>query len=110
VEYLLMIYADPNQEDDPQQLAGYGAFTEEVAQKGVLRGGNRLRRAPEAKTVSVRNGKALTTDGPYAETKEQLGGYYLLDCKSFDEALEFAAKVPGARDGFIEVRPVWPVG
>jgi hypothetical protein len=110
MEYLLMIYSDPNGHDSPELLAGYGAFSQEVAQKGVLRGGNRLRRAPEARTVSVRNGKTLTTDGPYAETKEQLGGYYLLDCKSFEEALEFASKIPNAKDGFIEVRPVWPMG
>jgi hypothetical protein len=110
MEYLLMIYADPQQKDDPERLAAYGAFSQEAAQRGVLRGGQRLRRAPEAKTVSVRNGKTLTTDGPYAETKEQLGGYYLLDCKSMDEALEFAARIPNAQDGFIEVRPVWPVG
>jgi hypothetical protein len=109
MEYLLMIYADPAEKEEPQLLAGYGAFTQEVTQKGVLRGGNRLRRAPEAKTVRVRHGRTLTSDGPYAETKEQIGGYYLLDCQSFDEALEFAAKIPNAKNGCIEVRPVWPM-
>jgi hypothetical protein len=106
MEYLLMIYSDPNGHDSPE-LPGYGAFSQEAAQKGVLRGGDRLRRAPGEKTVSVRNGGTLTTDRPYAETKEQLGGYYLLDCKSVDEAPEFVSKIPNAKDGFIEVRPVW---
>ena len=110
MEYLLMIYADPNEKDDPRLLEGYGAFTKEVGERGVLRGGNRLHRAPEAKTVRVRNGQTVTTDGPYAETKEQIGGYYLLDCRDFDEAVEFAAKIPNARDGCIEVRPVWAMG
>jgi hypothetical protein len=60
--------------------------------------------------VRVRDGKTLTTDGPFAETKEQLGGFYLLDCKDLDEALSYAAKIPSARHGSIEVRPVWEMG
>ena len=77
------------------------------ARRGVLQGGERLRPTTDATTVQVRDGKVLTADGPFAETKEQIGGFYLVDCKDLDEAIEVAAKIPGARDGSIEVRPIW---
>ena len=70
-------------------------------------GGARLRPTTDATTVRVRDGELLTSDGPFAETKEQVGGYYLVDCKDLDEAIEVAGKIPGARVGSIEVRPLW---
>ncbi len=73
----------------------------------MLQGGERLRPTTDATTVRVRNGETLSTDGPFAETKEQLAGFYLVDCKDLDEAIEVAAKIPGARTGSIEVRPIW---
>jgi hypothetical protein len=75
--------------------------------RGVLQGGERLQSTADATTVQVRDGETLTTDGPFAETKEQIGGYYLVDCNDLDEAIEIAAKIPGARLGSIEVRPIW---
>jgi len=84
----------------------YGKFGEEMGRRGVLRGGARLRPSNEAKTVRVQNGKVLTSDGPFAETKEQLGGYYVVDCKDEAEAIEIASKIPNG-DGKIEVRPIW---
>jgi len=88
-------------------LAEYGAFGEEMAKRGVLGGGERLRPTSDATTVRVRDGEVLTSDGPFAETKEQIGGFFLVDCKDLDEAIEVAAKIPGARTGTIEVRPIW---
>jgi hypothetical protein len=82
------------------------AFTELVEGMGILRESNRLLPTSTATTVRVRDGKTLTTDGPFAETKEQFGGYYVLDCKDLDQAIEMAAKIPTARGGSIEVRPL----
>jgi hypothetical protein len=84
----------------------YDAFHGELAQRGVFQSGEPLRRIAEAKSVRVRDGKTRIADGPPAETPQQLGGYYLVDCKDFGEALELASKIPGARYGAIEVRPV----
>ena len=83
------------------------AFGEEMGKRGVLQGGERLRPVTDATTVRVRDGEVLTSDGPFAETKEQMGGFYLVDCKDLDEAIEVASKIPGARVGSIEVRPIW---
>jgi hypothetical protein len=112
MEYVLLIYGDETaaHTGSPEMLARFGEFTEEVVRRGVMRGGNRLRTTSAATTVRVRDGKTVTTDGPFAETKEQLGGFYLLDCKDLDEALELAAKIPAAESGSVEVRPVWPMG
>jgi hypothetical protein len=88
-------------------MAEYLKFGEEMGQRGVLQGGERLRPTTDATTVQVRNGEVLTSDGPFAETKEQIGGYYVVDAKDLDEAIEVAAKIPGARTGTIEVRPIW---
>jgi hypothetical protein len=85
----------------------YAAFAEEAAKQGVLQGGERLRSSADATTVRMRDGEVLTTDGPFAETKEQLAGYFLVDCKDLDHAIEVAARIPGARTGSIEVRPIW---
>jgi hypothetical protein len=75
----------------------------------VLQGGARLRPTTDATTVRVRDGQTLTADGPFAETKEQLGGFFLVEATDLDEALEIAAKIPGAKHGSIEVRPIWPM-
>jgi hypothetical protein len=109
MRYVLMIWADESQARamSPSEQAEWDAFGEEMGRRSVLRGGERLRWSSEAVTVSVPNGKVVTSDGPFAETKEQIGGFYLVDCKDRDEAIEVAAKIPGARHGKIEVRPIW---
>lgn len=109
VKYMFLIYDDEKSPNNgsPERLAEYGAFSELANKNGVIRDGNRLRPSDAATTVRVRDGQAKTTDGPFAETKEQLGGYFILDCKDLDEALSYAAKIPSAKDGAIEVRPVW---
>ena len=116
MRYLLLIYT-PEVDDslitaDEQQrtLEAYNTFGREASERKVMLGGEALAPTSSATTVRVRNGETLMTDGPYAETKEALGGYYLLDVKDFDEALEFAAKIPGAQEGAIEVRPIWEFG
>ena len=112
MEYLLMICDEETQQTGPgdpgfeEIMAGYVAFTEMVEKLGLLRGSARLMPTSSATTVRVRDGKTLTTDGPFAETKEQFGGYYLLDCKDLDQAIEMAAQIPTARGGSIEVRPL----
>jgi hypothetical protein len=85
----------------------YAAFMKDAADRGVLLGGERLRLTGDATTVRVRNGETLTVDGPFAETKEQLAGYFLVECKNLDEAIDVASSIPGAKDGSIEVRPIW---
>ena len=101
--------ADPamSPEEASARMAEYATFGEEMGRRGVLQGGERLRPTTDATTVRVRDGEVLTSDGPFAETKEQIGGYYVVDCKDLDEAIEVAAKIPGARAGSIEVRPIW---
>ena len=112
MEYLLLIYSDEKSEPQPGTPEGdshfnaYMKFSEEVQQKNLVRGSNALQDISTATTVRVRNGKTETTDGPFAETKEQLGGYYLLDCKDLDQAIEYAAKIPSAKLGSIEIRPI----
>jgi hypothetical protein len=113
MRYLLMIYSDENDvgtlspDEGNAVLAEYGTFMEEMGTRGVLQGGERLRPTADATSVRVRDGEVLTSDGPFAETKEQIGGYFAVDCKDLDEAIEVAAKIPGARFGTIEVRPIW---
>jgi hypothetical protein len=94
-------------EEGAAVLAEYDAFGEEMGRRGVLQGGARLRPTSDATTVQVRSGEVLVADGPFAETKEQIGGYFLVDCRDLDEAIEVASKIPGAREGTIEVRPIW---
>jgi hypothetical protein len=89
------------------QMAEYMKFGEEMTKRGVLLGGERLRPTTDATTVQLRNGEVLTSDGPFAETKEQIAGYYAVEAKDLDEAIEIAAKIPGASKGSIEVRPIW---
>jgi hypothetical protein len=113
MRYALLIAADESAvaasspEEGQAVLAEYMKFGEEMTKRGVLQGGERLRPTTDATTVQVRNGEVVTSDGPFAETKEQIGGFFLVDCKDLDEAIEVAAKIPGARLGTIEVRPVW---
>jgi hypothetical protein len=113
MRYLLMICTEEGPEvalspaEGAAMMAEYDAFAKEMEGRGVLRGGERLRPTSDATTVQLRDGKVLTADGPFAETKEQIGGYFVVDCKDLDEAIEVAAKIPGARFGTIEVRPIW---
>jgi hypothetical protein len=113
MRYALLICTDETTLDaiSPSEseavLAEYAAFGQEMTQRGVLKDGLRLRPTTDATTVRVRDGEVLTSDGPFAETKEQMGGFYLVDCKDLDEAIDVASKIPGARIGSIEVRPVW---
>lgn len=114
MQYLLLIYdtesrwnSVPDTERD-KVLQEYHAYSQSVAQSGHLRGGNELNITSTAKTVRVRDGKEIVTDGPFAETKEQLGGYYLVEASDINEALKLAARIPSARWGSIEVRPIIP--
>ncbi len=112
MRYLCLIYENEKAwESKPQaELEGimgeYFAFTENIRKNGKLVAGEALQPTPTATTVRVRNGKISTTDGPYAETKEQLGGFYLIEAKDLNDAIQVASKIPGARDGAVEVRPV----
>ncbi len=107
MRYVLMICTDENATENVPPTEEYGAFADEMGRRGVLQGGERLRPTTDATTVRVRDGEVLTSDGPFAETKEQIGGYFLVDCKDLDQAIEVASKIPGARNGSIEVRPIW---
>jgi hypothetical protein len=113
MQYLLMIYTNEAEYAKMDAATGkkvmdeYGAFTQSIIQGGNFKAGDRLQPASTATTVRVRDGKTLTTDGPFAETREQLGGYYLIEAKDLDAALGIAARIPGAGYGSIEVRPIW---
>jgi hypothetical protein len=112
MQYLLMIYqneADLGRKDAAGRknlTAEYGVFTQSIIQSGHFKAGDGLQPTATATTVRVREGKTLTTDGPFAETREQLAGYYLVEAKDLDTALGIAARIPGAKTGSIEVRPV----
>ncbi|HUZ15155.1 MAG TPA: YciI family protein [Gaiellaceae bacterium] len=112
MQYLLLIsdkedvWATMPEDERNAVFAEYGTYTTELASRGILVGANQLQPSDTATVVSVRDGETITTDGPYAETKEVLGGYYLIDVETLDEALEWAAKIPSARYGHIEVRPI----
>ena len=114
MQYLFAIYndekADAKLYESPEEqgkvMDAYNKFTEYVMAQGVMKAGEALHPTTTATTVRVRDGKAVSTDGPFAETKEQLGGFYVLDCRDLDQALEIAARIPGALTGSIEVRPI----
>jgi hypothetical protein len=114
MQYLLLIYGaeshwtNSNQSERDRILQEYGEYTQSIAKSGHLRGGNELDTTSKATTVRLRDGKRLVTDGPFAETKEQLGGYYLVEAKDLDEAIGLAARIPSVRWGSIEVRPIIP--
>jgi hypothetical protein len=112
MRYLLLLYevdrgSEPSPDQQMESHARYGAFTAEVKRRGLFQAGEALEPTNTATTVRVRDGKSVVTDGPFAETKEFLGGFYLLDCKDLDEAIELAAKIPAAESGSIEIRPIW---
>jgi hypothetical protein len=113
MRYVLLIYdTDENRakrtpEENGAMMAAYGALEQELAPLGIKAGGEALEGTDKATTVRVRNGKPLLTDGPFAETKERLGGFYILDCANLDEALKWAAKIPSAKFGSVEIRPIW---
>jgi len=111
MRYLALLYGDENvvssDEEMQEMMKAYVAFGEEGDKAGVLTGvGEALQPTSTATTVRVRDGETVTTDGPFAETKEQLGGFYLFECKNLDQAIEWAAKIPAAKDGSVEVRPI----
>jgi len=112
MEYLMLIYsresdwAALSEEARGALYKDYYEFTEGIRKSGHYKGGNPLQPVSTATTVRVRDGKAMSTDGPFAETREQLGGYYLVDAADIDEATSIAARIPGARLGSIEVRPI----
>ena len=113
-QYALLLY---NPVDDPRspeemgaEMPKWGAYTQGLHDAGLFVAGEPLQGIDSATTVRVRNGKVQTTDGPFAETREQLGGYYLVEASDLDDAVAVAAKVPSAKSGSIEVRPIWPMG
>lgn len=112
MQYMLLIYTDEeagktrSEEENGQIYQAYMSFTKELQDRGAMVAGDALQSTDTATTVRVQNDETLTTDGPFAETKEQLGGYYLVEADSLDEAIEWAAKIPAARHGSVEVRPV----
>ena len=113
MKYALLIYDDEalwarmSEEDQNQLFKEYSEFSEDLIARGLMRGGEQLHPTPAATTVRESEGKRLTTDGPFAETKEQLGGFYLIECDNLDEALDAAARIPSVRvGGAIEVRPI----
>jgi hypothetical protein len=113
MRYMMLICTDESglqamsDAEGAAMMGEYAAFGEQMSERGVLETGERLRPTIDATTVQVRGGEVLTSDGPFAETKEQIGGFYIADCKDLDEAIEVASKIPGARLGTIEVRPIW---
>jgi hypothetical protein len=113
MRYLLLIHADETRypEISPQETAqvkaDYGAFADELKKAGAYVTYERLRPTTAATTLRVRNGETLITDGPFAETKEKLGGFYMIHANDLDDALAWAAKMPSAKYGSVEVRPIW---
>ena len=113
MQYAILIYASEaafskfTPEEQATMSEPYNAYTKAMVDSGILRGGERLKPTNTASTVRVRDGKTEVLDGPYPDTKEQFGGFYLIDVPDLDAALEWAAKCPGASHGTIEVRPIW---
>lgn len=111
MQYMLLIYGNEAEmkttpSDKAPMTKEYMDFTQDIVKSGHMRAGDALQPTSAATTVRVRDGKTLSTDGPFAETKEQLGGYYLVEAKDLDEATKIAARIPGARTGCVEVRPI----
>ncbi len=113
MKYMLLIYSDEaamqsaSKADADQMFAAYGAYVEALKKAGVDAGMDRLQRSASATTVRIAGDKTKVLDGPYAETKEQLGGYFIIDVPDLDAALSWAARCPGASHGAVEVRPIW---
>jgi hypothetical protein len=116
MKYLLLIYeneagfAGLSEAEQGKVFGEYMTYTADIQKSGNYLGGEALQPVSTATTVRVKNGKTLTTDGPFAETREQLGGFYLVEAKDLDEAIGLAARIPGSRTGSIEVRPILPTG
>jgi hypothetical protein len=112
MKFLLLLYGDESQwanaspEDIQKDMDAYGAFGQESTEAGVFIAGEGLEATNSATTVRVREGETVLSDGPFAETREQLGGFYLLECRDLDEAVRWAAKIPAAHGGSVEIRPV----
>jgi hypothetical protein len=110
MQYMLLIYQNegtrPSAAQESQMMQEYMAFTQDIVKTGKFKAGDRLELSASARTVQVRDGKTVTTDGPFTETREQLGGYYIVEAKDLDEASTIAARIPGARTGSVEVRPI----
>lgn len=110
MQYLLLIYGEeqlePTGDDVGPYMQAYQEFTESIVKTGEYKGGEALEPVATATTVAVRDGEAIVTDGPFAETREQLGGFYLIDTKDLDSALAIAARIPTAKHGRVEVRPI----
>jgi hypothetical protein len=113
MQYLLMVYVNEaswpkmSKAEQEQGIAAYGAYTEALHKAGVLKSSNRLQPVSAATTVRLANGKPQVLDGPYVDSKEQIGGYYLIDVPDLDAAISWASRCPGASHGVVEVRPVW---
>jgi len=115
MQYALLIYGEEPQGEVPPDaiqamMAEYDVFTQHIRERGALRVGEALHPSPTATTVRVQDGRTVTTDGPFAETKEFLGGFYVVEAADLDEAIRYAAMIPGAKSGSIEVRPVVDFG
>jgi hypothetical protein len=115
MQYILLIYGAEPTETVPEdqmisEMDGYNRFTAHVRERGAMLAGEALVPTSSATTVRVVDGRTVTTDGPFAETKEQLGGFYLVEAADLDEAIAYAAMIPGATHGSIEVRPIWDYG
>ncbi len=115
MQYVLLIYTPETTEDVPPeaiaaQMGEYDKFTQHLRDRGAMLAGEALDGVATATTVRVVDGRTITTDGPFAETKETLGGFYLVDAADLDEAIAYAAMIPGAKYGCIEVRPIWDYG
>jgi hypothetical protein len=113
MQYLLMIYSNEagwskmSKAEQEKGMAAYTAYTEALTKAGVLKGSNRLQPISSATTVRIADGKSQVLDGPYVDSKEQLGGYFLIDVPNLDAAISWAARCPGASHGVVEVRPTW---
>jgi hypothetical protein len=116
MEYMLLIHGDASkfgampEQARSQAMAAYGAYSEALQRAGIVRSSNRLRPGSTATVVRVREGRTEVQNGPFIETREELGGYYLIDVPGVDEAHSWAARCPGASHGSVEVRPVWTMG
>ncbi len=115
MQYLLMLYSDESrwntlaEKEREERTAAYVAYAEALAQAGALVGGERLHPVSAATRVTVKDGRPQVLDGPYADSKEQLGGYFLIEAPDLDAALAWTARCPGVHDGIVEVRPIWPI-
>jgi hypothetical protein len=115
MHYLILIHSEERDPStvEPEELrrvmGEYRAYSDALRAEGVARGGNALEPSSTARTIRVRDGERIVTDGPFAESREQLGGYYLVECASEEQAIDVAARCPGSRYGTVELRPVWDI-